>query len=124
MSHSESRLLNRRNVMQIGSAGMFGVSLPNVLKAAANNGLRKGAAKRCVLFFLVGGRGQQDMWDLKPDAPAEIRGDFEPISTAVPGIQIGDVLPKIAGVTDRMSILRSMTPVSYTHLTLPTNREV
>ena len=49
------------------------------------------------------------MWDLKPDAPAEIRGDFEPISTAVPGIQIGDVLPKIAGVTDRMSILRSMT---------------
>ena len=88
MSHSESRLVNRRNVMQIGSAGMFGVSLPNVLKAAANNGLRKGAAKRCVLFFLDGGPGQQDMWDMKPDAPPEIRGEFYPISTTVPGMQV------------------------------------
>ncbi|MCH2362124.1 MAG: DUF1501 domain-containing protein [Pirellulales bacterium] len=109
MSHSESRLLNRRNVMQIGSAGMFGVSLPNVLKAAANNGLRKGAAKRCVLFFLDGGPGQQDMWDMKPDAPPEIRGEFYPISTSVPGIQVCEGLPMVSQQMHHFTLIRSVT---------------
>ena len=63
----------------------------------------------CIFIFILGGMPHQDMWDLKPDAPAEIRGDFQPIATPVPGMQIGDVLPKTATVMDRLSIIRSMT---------------
>jgi len=63
----------------------------------------------CIFIFIVGGMPQQDMWDLKPNAPAEIRGDFQNISTNVPGIQISDVLPGCATVADKMAILRSMT---------------
>ncbi len=63
----------------------------------------------CIFIFLLGGMPQQDMWDLKPDAPAEVRGDFNPINTVVPGIQVSDVLPGISKVTDKLAILRSMT---------------
>ena len=68
-----------------------------------------GSDVNCIFLFIVGGMPHQDMWDLKPDAPAEIRGDFQNISTSVPGIQISDVLPGCAKVIDRMAILRSMT---------------
>jgi len=63
----------------------------------------------CIFIFIVGGMPHQDMWDIKPDAPQGIRGDFQAINTAVPGIQISDVLPRISQVTDKFAILRSMT---------------
>ncbi len=63
----------------------------------------------CIFIFILGGMPHQDMWDLKPDAPAEVRGDFNPINTVVPGIQVSDVLPGISKVTDKLAILRSMT---------------
>ncbi len=63
----------------------------------------------CIFIFILGGMPHQDMWDLKPDAPAEVRGDFHPINTVVPGIQVSDVLPGISKVTDKLAILRSMT---------------
>ncbi|MBK67766.1 MAG: hypothetical protein CMP22_06510 [Rickettsiales bacterium] len=109
MSREESNPLNRRNVLQIGSAGMFGISLPTMLKAAAESGLRKGAAKRCVLFFLDGGPGQQDMWDMKPDAPADIRGEFYPISSSVPGIQVCEGLPMVSQHMHHLTLIRSVT---------------
>ncbi|MDP6443821.1 MAG: DUF1501 domain-containing protein, partial [Pirellulaceae bacterium] len=63
----------------------------------------------CIFIFSLGGMPHQDMWDLKPDAPAEIRGDCHPISTSVPGIQISDLLPKVSKVVDKFAILRSLT---------------
>jgi hypothetical protein len=78
------------------------------LQTACANGAQQ-KDLNCIFIFIVGGMPQQDMWDLKPNAPAEIRGDFEPIETAVPGIQIGDVLPQISKVTDKFAILRSLT---------------
>ena len=100
---------SRRELLKIGS--LAGLSMAEILRLQETCAFDQKPAKEinCIFIFVLGGMPHQDMWDLKPDAPAEIRGDFEPISTAVPGIQIGDVLPKIAGVTDRMSILRSMT---------------
>ncbi|MCP4511797.1 MAG: DUF1501 domain-containing protein, partial [Fuerstiella sp.] len=69
----------------------------------------------CIFIFIVGGMPHQDMWDLKPDAPPEIRGDFQNINTNVPGIQISDVLPGCSTVVDRMAILRSMTHEDSDH---------
>jgi hypothetical protein len=62
----------------------------------------------CILLFLVGGPSQLDTWDMKPDAPSEIRGPFKPISTSVPGVQISEVFPRLAGMMDQVSLVRSV----------------
>ncbi|HUG93883.1 MAG TPA: DUF1501 domain-containing protein [Planctomycetaceae bacterium] len=100
--------LERREFLRIGS--IAGLSLASLLRLEAT--CRAEAASRdvnCIFLFLIGGMPHQDMWDLKPEAPPEIRGDFAPISTAVPGLFVSDLLPKIARVTDKLAVLRSMT---------------
>lgn len=74
-----------------------------------------GQAKSCVVLFLFGGPGQQDLWDLKPSAPAEVRGEFSPISTSVAGIQIGERLPCLSRVADKYTIVRSMSHRDFEH---------
>ena len=101
--------IDRRGFLRMGS--LAGLSLADVLRLqhmqAAEGKPKKDV--NCIFIFIIGGMAHQDMWDLKPDAPAEIRGDFQPIRTNVPGIQISEILPHIAGVTDKLAILRSMT---------------
>ncbi|MFP6752611.1 MAG: DUF1501 domain-containing protein [Pirellulaceae bacterium] len=107
-SPNRNKTASRRQFLRVG--GLAGIGLPQLLymqSALAAEGARQDV--NCIFVFILGGMPHQDMWDLKPDAPAEVRGDFQPISTAVPGIQISDVLPKIAKVTDKLAILRSMT---------------
>ena len=101
--------VGRRDFMRVGA--LAGLGLADLLCLQETCGTEVGAQRdvNCIFIFIVGGMPHQDMWDLKPDAPAEIRGDFQPISTAVPGIQVSDVLPRIAGVTDKLAIVRSMT---------------
>lgn len=98
----------RRDFLRVGS--LAGLSLAETLRmqhlCAAESSKRD---VNCIFIFIIGGMPHQDMWDLKPEAPAEIRGDFTPIDTVVPGIQISDVLPRTARVTDKFSILRGMT---------------
>jgi len=100
--------INRREFLRVGSLG--GLSLAEMLRlqhvCAAET---KKQDINCIFLFAIGGMPHQDMWDVKPDAPPGIRGDFNPIKTAVPGIHVSDVLPKIARVTDKIAILRSMT---------------
>jgi hypothetical protein len=100
--------VSRRNFLRVGS--IAGLSLAEAMRFEH---LCAAESKRndinCIFLFILGGMPQQDMWDLKPDAPVEIRGDFQPIATAVPGIQVSDVLPKISRVADKFAILRSMT---------------
>ena len=105
---------SRRRFMQIGAVG--GLTLPQLLRLQQTCATE--TAKQdinCIFLFIVGGMPHQDMWDLKPDAPAEIRGDFEPIDSAAAGIQISDVLPRIARVTDKLAILRSLTHTDADH---------
>lgn len=112
-------MLNRRDSMiRLGQVGLGALTLPGLLRAeqqatAARPSHAK--AKSCILLYLWGGPPQQDMWDMKPDAPDEIRGEFKPIDTAVPGIQISDQLPRVARHTDKMAIIRSMTHPSNQH---------
>ena len=98
---------SRRQMLRALSAGAAGMSLPNILSAKETDSF-SGPAKRCIYIFLCGGPSQLDMWDMKPDAPSEIRGPFSPIRTAVPGMQISELLPETAKHADKMAIVRSM----------------
>lgn len=118
----ESTSVSRRQLLSAGSLGLFGLALPEllagqVLAAAEKSGGSFGKAKSCILLFMWGGPAQQDTWDLKPDAPAEFRGEFQPISTKVPGIQICEHFPQLADRTDKLAIVRSMTHNNGDHLT-------
>ncbi|XZE21556.1 DUF1501 domain-containing protein [Pirellulaceae bacterium SH449] len=102
--------MRRRDALQIGVISALGLGLPEFLQAAnRRNVSTKPRAKSCILLWLDGGPSHLDMWDLKPEAPAEVRGPFRPIPTVTPGIQISECLPETAKVTDQISILRSVT---------------
>jgi hypothetical protein len=99
----------------------MGLSLATLLRAgaarAASGQGSFGRAKRCILVFLNGGPSQLDLWDMKPDAPAEVRGELKPIATSVPGIQISELLPLLARQVDRFKIVRSVTHPCSVHTT-------
>src|SRR4051794_36617030 len=85
------RVISRRHLLQVGGLGLMGLSLPRLLAAEAAGAQAGGGQARadsCVLVFLNGGPSHLDMWDMKPSAPDGIRGEFKPISTSVPGIQL------------------------------------
>src|SRR5438105_7512470 len=94
----------RRRVLQIGSCGLLGLSLPDLLGAS----VRATRADHCILIFLNGGPSHLDMWDMKPDAPPEIRGEFKPIPTSASGILLSEHLPRLAKQTHRCALVRSV----------------
>jgi uncharacterized protein (DUF1501 family) len=106
--------LSRRELLRAGGLGLLGLSLPQLLAAQEAGGF--GKAKACILLFMWGGPAQQDTWDMKPEAPAEFRGEFSPIRTNVPGIHVSEHFPELAKRTDRLCIVRSMTHENFDHL--------
>jgi len=99
--------VSRRSFLQIGGLAMGGLSLPQLLRAEA--AAKVGSSHKAVIMvFLSGGPPHQDMWDIKSDAPTQIRGEFNPISTRVPGIQICELFPQLAQRMDRLIPIRSM----------------
>jgi hypothetical protein len=111
---------HRRELLRLGSLGMLGMSLERLLRGrAAAAGLPAppsfGRATRCIFLFMWGGPSQLETWDPKPDAPREVRGEFRPISTSVPGIHIGEHFPLLARRTDRLCLVRSMTHANADH---------
>jgi hypothetical protein len=99
--------LSRRSFLSIGSLACGGLALAQLLRAEALQG-KGGSRKSIIMIFLSGGPPHQDMVDLKPEAPAEIRGEFLPIETSVPGIEICEHLPLLAQRADRLAIIRSL----------------
>ena len=117
-SQSSRARLTRRDLLRMSAAGAVGVSLPQLLAVEAVGAAEHHAtAKHCIYVFLCGGPSQLDMWDPKPDAPGEIRGPFQPLSTNVPGIQLTELLPRTATHADKLAILRSLTHDSSDHAT-------
>src|SRR5882762_3628896 len=106
--------LSRRNFIKIGALGMGGLALPQLLRADAASGLRR-SHKAVIMIYLPGGPPHQDTFDLKMDAPAEIRGEFKPIKTAVPGIEICELLPRIAKNMDKLVPIRSIVGAKDRH---------
>lgn len=109
--------VSRRNFLQIGGLALGGLSLPGLLRAESNAGLRSTGRqhKAVIMVFLPGGPPHQDMFDLKADAPAEVRGEFRPINTNVPGIQICEHLPRLARLADKYTVIRSMVGAEDRH---------
>ena len=106
--------VSRRDFLTIGSLSMAGaMSLPHLLRAEAAQGGR--SHKAIINIFLPGGPPHQDMFDLKPDAPQEIRGEFQPINTNVAGIQGGELFPKLAEVMDKVSVIRTIVGATGSH---------
>jgi hypothetical protein len=101
---------HRRDFLAVGSAGLLGLTLPNVLaaEAKASDLVSKRKAKSVIMVWLSGGPATIDMWDNKPNAPEGIRGQFKSIDTKIPGIQIAETLPKMAAIADKISIVRSL----------------
>jgi hypothetical protein len=98
-------ITSRRQFLRIGAIGAFG--LPQLLRADTQAPGKKPRAKSVILVYLGGGLSHHDSFDLKPDAPAEVRGKYKPISTNVPGTQIGELLPHLARTMDKVALVRS-----------------
>jgi len=106
--------LNRRNFIKIGGLGMGGLSLPHLLKAESQSGVRN-SNKAIIMIYLPGGPPHQDMYDIKTEAPSEIRGEFKSIKTNVPGIHVCEHLPLLAKMTDKLVLLRTIVGAKNSH---------
>lgn len=103
-------LPTRRHILQAGAIGLLGLSLPRMLRADQSlQNANTRSADSCILVFLNGGPSHLDMWDMKPNAPVEIRGEFQPIATSVPGIQLSEHLPKLATQMHHATVIRSVS---------------
>ncbi len=112
----------RRRCLQAGMTGLLGglaIGRDAGIRAADAGSTRQtatgGQAKNCILIYLLGGPPHLDMWDMKPHAPVEIRGPFQPIATSVPGIDVCEHLPRLAGEMDQLAILRSLSYPNNDH---------
>ncbi|MFM9065971.1 MAG: DUF1501 domain-containing protein, partial [Planctomycetota bacterium] len=92
--------ITRRDLLQIGALGVGGLALPDLLRAESVRG--SSSKKAVIMIYMCGAPPHQDMYDLKMDAPAEVRGEFQPIDTNVPGIQICEHLPRLAKIMDKL----------------------
>ena len=99
--------LSRRNFLKIGALGLGGLALPDILRAESQSGIRR-SHKAIIMIYLPGGPPHQDMFEIKTEAPSEIRGEFKPIKTNIPGIQICEHLPRMAAMMDKLVPIRSI----------------
>jgi hypothetical protein len=111
--------LTRREWLRIGGLGAFGLSLPSLLgsrfEASQAAGTSFGKAKACILLFHLGGPPQHETWDPKDDAPVEVRGELKSIASNVPGIRVGELMPRTAKLLDRICVLRAMSTADNAH---------
>jgi hypothetical protein len=108
--------MNRRSWLRIGGLALGGLALPDLLRAEARSG-QHNPAKGIIMVLLPGGPTHVDTFDLKPDAPVEIRGEFRPIATKVPGIDLCELMPRLAQRADKLAIIRSLVGFRDDHNT-------
>jgi hypothetical protein len=114
--------ISRRTALRVGSLALGGLSLADLLRnravaVEATAGSKQSTRPTAVIqVFMGGGPSHIDLYDLKPDAPAELRGEFRPISSRLPGVQLGELVPGLAGVMDRIALVRSVSHTNASHL--------
>ena len=108
--------LSRRSFLQVGGLAAFGLTLPTYLKAMAEQPVARAVkAKRCILLWMQGGPSHHDSFDPKPEAPAEVRGEFGTVPTTLPGVRFADPLPMLAKQTDKLAVIRGHDPKNGSH---------
>src|SRR4029450_2866624 len=105
-ARSASPRLSRRNLLHVGALALGGLSLPALLRCRAEGATSRGRGKSVIMIWQRGGPSHIDSFDMKPAAPPEIRGEFQPISTNVPGIHVCEHLPRHAQIMDKLAIVR------------------
>ncbi len=100
--------LKRRDFLHAGALGLLGLSLSDLFALEASGAVASDTDVNCIVLMLVGAPSQLDTWDMKPDAPSEVRGPYTPIPTNVPGIQISEIFPRMAKLADKYALLRSV----------------
>jgi len=105
----EIGLLTRRRLLQVGSLGLLGLTLPDLLQARAASPSRNRSEKSCIFIMQYGGMSHIDSLDPKPDAPEALRGPYKPISTRIPGVRFGELLPRLASLAGDFCLIRSMS---------------
>src|SRR5947199_6617471 len=108
-AQSRGNGLTRRQLLQAGGAGLLGMSLPRLLAAESVGAGNKPRARSVMFLFQYGGPSQLETFDMKPGAPEKIRGPFKPIASRTPGLQICEHLPRLACISDKFCVLRTMT---------------
>ena len=118
MSHRHDRGVVRREFLQVGFSGFLGLSLPRIMATASAQAASRppARAKSMILIFTTGGMGHLDTFDMKPDAPEGIRGEFRSIATKAPGVRYCEHLPGLAAHADKLAIVRSMSHIHTNHL--------
>lgn len=111
---ASSTSVTRRQWLQVGALAPLGLASPRLLRARDRSPHRP-RARACIVVFLFGAPAHQDVWDLKPNARAEYRGEFRPIATSVPGILVGEHVPRIAQLAHRFALVRSVAHLDNTH---------
>jgi hypothetical protein len=114
--------MTRRDVLHVGGLGALGLSVAELARGRARAAASEapaaapgGRARACIVLFLMGGPPQHSTWDPKPDAPAEVRGDIWPIATTLPGVYVGELMPRLACRTDKLCILRAVSTGDNAH---------
>ncbi|HBI44849.1 MAG TPA: DUF1501 domain-containing protein [Planctomycetales bacterium] len=108
----------RREFLRVGGLSALGLSLPGLLSGRTvtpSRSLGAGKAKSCIILFLMGGPPQHSTWDPKPDAPADIRGEFGPTDTNIPGVRVCSLLPRLARQADKLCLLRAVSTGDNAH---------
>jgi len=109
------RISGRRGFLKIGSLGLAGLALPELLRARQAQAGTAGRKTSIILFWMAGGPSHVDMYDMKPEAPAEVRGPFRPIDTNLPGLQVCELMPHHARIGDRLAVVRSLRHLHSVH---------
>src|SRR5215468_8426541 len=100
----------RRDFLRVGALGLGGLTLPDLLRLRAQAATKERSRQKAAIFvYLFGGPSHIDTYDMKPDAPAEYRGEFKPIQTNVPGFDICELMPLQAKIADKLALVRNMT---------------
>src|SRR4051794_28546167 len=112
---SDCRGVSRRTFLRVGGLSTLGLSLGSFLRLQAEQPAGKRKSMNCILLWMQGGPSHHDTFDPKPDAPAEVRGEFKTIPTTLSGVQIAEHLPMLARCTDKYSIIRGHDPKNGSH---------
>src|SRR5262245_41701907 len=105
---SPAPALNRRAMLVASGVGFAGLAFGHPARSAQVNATGRGRAKSTILFFLCGGASHLDMWDMKPNAPDDYRGLFQPIATSAPGVRLSEHLPLLAGQAHHLALINSV----------------